>query len=103
MNEDKKATFRNLIYPFVFDKQHYLLDVGESLSSINQLKTSLRNFTALILLIAILLTFLSDILFTGWLLQPLKKIIDTRLKDVNDPLHFNFTDIPSSTTDFIQL
>ena len=103
MIEDEKATFRILTYPFVFDKQHYLLEVGESLSSINQLKTSLRNFTALILLIIILLTFLSDILFTGWLLQPLKKIIDTRLKDVNDPLHFNFTDIPSSTTDFIQL
>ncbi|SMO64941.1 sensor histidine kinase [Solitalea koreensis] len=101
--EDEKATFRILTYPFVFDKQHYQLEIGESLSSIKQLKTSLRNFTALILLITILLTFLSDILFTGWLLQPLKKIINARLKDVNDPIHFNFTDIPSTTTDFIQL
>ncbi|MNS82671.1 Alkaline phosphatase synthesis sensor protein PhoR [compost metagenome] len=79
------------------------MEIGESLASIKQFQTSLRTYTTIVLCVAVLLSLLTDFLFTGFLLRPLSSIINKRLENVNDPSHFNYEMIKTSTTDFQHL
>ncbi|UKJ08833.1 sensor histidine kinase [Solitalea lacus] len=101
--ENQTNDYRILTYNFDFERRHYQLEIGESLASIKQFKQTLRTYTLVVLLVAILLTLITDFLFTGFLLKPLAAIINKRLQDVNDPSHFNFEPIATSTSDFKHL
>ncbi|POY38350.1 sensor histidine kinase [Solitalea longa] len=101
--ENQTSNYRILTYNFDFNKQQYQLEIGESLASIKQFQETFRNYTLLVLFVAIALTLITDFLFTGYLLKPLSAIINRRLKDVNDPSHFNFDPIETSTSDFQHL
>ncbi|MCO4293996.1 HAMP domain-containing histidine kinase [Solitalea sp. MAHUQ-68] len=101
--ENQTSNYRILTYDFDFDEHQYQLEIGESLSSIKQFQETFRNYTLLVLFVAISLTLITDFLFTGYLLKPLSTIINKRLKDVNDPSHFNFDSITTSTSDFQHL
>lgn len=101
--ENQTSNYRILTYDFDFQGQQYQLEIGESLASIQQFQTSLRTYTIIVLCVSVLLSLLSDFLFTGFLLRPLASIINKRLENVNDPSHFNYEVIQTSTTDFQHL
>lgn len=101
--EKSKEEFRILTYKFNFNAHTYLLEIGNSMEAVDDLKETIRGFTLFILIIALTLTLLIDLTFTKYLLAPLYSIIDRKLIRVNDPLHFDYARIATSTQDFILL
>ena len=54
------------------------------------------------LVLIILITFLTDLYYTGWLLRPLDKITK-KLKGISEPSIFDKLPVRTTTTDFMQL
>lgn len=100
MVDGTPETYRILSTNFNFNGHTYLLEIGESIESIEDLKSIIKNFTLVVLLIALALTLASDLIFTRYLLRPFYKIIDRKLVKVNDPLNFDYEKVKTTTQDF---
>jgi signal transduction histidine kinase len=98
--EDEVVNYRVLSHAFEQDGNLYLLEIGRSLGTISEIEATLRRFAFYLLMAIILLTILTDVAFTKFLLRPLNIIIDQKLKQVQDPAAFHFERIQTSTTDF---
>lgn len=97
--EEEVVNYRVLSHSFALAGHHYLLEVGRSLSTIQEIEATLRKFGLYLLLFIIALTVLSDIAFTKYLLRPLNQIIH-QLRTTKDPSSFRFEKIRTNTTDF---
>jgi signal transduction histidine kinase len=100
MVDHSRETYRVLSTYFNFKDHTYLLEIGESIESIQDLKTTIKQFTLIVLIVALALTLVSDLIFTKYLLSPFYKIIDRKLIKVNDPLNFDYEKVKTSTQDF---
>jgi len=98
--EKTRQTFRILKSGFNYENHGYLLEIGETIDSVDELKSTIRGFTLLMLFIAISLTLLIDLIFTRYLLRPFYQIIDRKLVKVNDPMNFDYEKIATTTQDF---
>lgn len=98
--EDVQETFQILSAEFRFGGRTYMLELGESMSTIGQLEKTISVFTFVILLAAVVLTLLTDMAFTKFLLDPFYQIIDQKLNKVNDPISFNYEPVKTTTEDF---
>ena len=98
----EKSTDNYLIltYKFNFDKHSYLLEIGDTMDAVVQLKQTIKEFTLLMLVVALLLTLVIDLIFTKYLLAPFYRIIDRKLIKVNDPMNFDYEKVKTSTQDF---
>lgn len=101
--EDEESVYRVLYYHFTYENTNYVLEIGNSLSEINDLTFTIRLFTTLLLTIIVLITFLVDTFFIEYLLKPFYQIINTKIKRVNEPNSFNYTPINSHSADFQEL
>ena len=99
MVEDEIVDYRVLTHSFVLDGKQYILEVGRSLGTIQEIERTLQKFGLVTLLLIALLTTVSDIAFTKILLAPLKKIV-AKLRDTRDPTSFRFQQVDTTTTDF---
>jgi signal transduction histidine kinase len=101
--EGEQLVHRILTLSFIYDNQNYKLEIGEGISSIDQLKSTIKKFSLWMMLGVILISIFLDFAFVRILLQPFNKIINTKLKPVPAPINFDFTPIPSTTHEFNQL
>lgn len=101
--ENEENEYRVLYYNFTYEKTNYVLEIGNSLSEINDLIFSIRIFILILLLFIILFTFILDTFFVDYLLTPFYKIINKKIKFANDPDLFDATPIKSHSTDFKEL
>jgi signal transduction histidine kinase len=100
--EGDEITFRVLNYSFKVDGKMYLLEVGRSVSSINQAEKNIKKVIWLFVISIIVITFLTDLYYTGSLLRPLDKITK-KLKGISDPSIFDSRQVKTTTSDFIHL
>lgn len=101
--EEEENEYRVLYYNFTYENTNYVLEIGNSLSEINDLTFSIRFFTTTLLFIIVLITFLADTFFIEYLLKPFYKIINTKIRHVNEPNGFDYTVIKTHSTDFQEL
>ena len=101
--EDEQNEYRVLYYNFTYENTNYVLEIGNSLSEINDLTFTIRLFTSVLLFLIVLITFLADTFFIEYLLKPFYKIINTKIRHVNEPNSFNYTKIKTHSTDFQEL
>ncbi len=101
--EGQQDDYRILQYTFNYEKAGYELEIGNSIAEIRELTFMVRIFTLVLLLVIVAVTFLMDTLFVDYLLKPFHKIIDTKIRRVNNPEAFNFTNIESHSADFREL
>lgn len=85
---------------FIYDNQWYQLNIGEGISTIDQLKKTIIRFTLLAMILIILLTVFIDIGFVQLILKPFNRIVTSKLKATKDPTTFDFTPVKSSTFEF---
>ena len=107
-NESWSIEGENLIHriirrTFTYDNQMYELNIGEGISSMQELKSTIQRFSLWMMLGVILISIFLDLGFVRFLMRPLNKIIGTKLQPVPSPSSFNFTKIPSSTFEFNKL
>jgi signal transduction histidine kinase len=92
--------YRILSHRFNFNNHTYMLQIGVAIESVEELKSIIKKFTIVVLVIALVLTLISDLIFTRFLLAPFYKIIDRKLIKVNDPMNFDYEKIKTTTQDF---
>jgi len=98
--EQSTDTYLILTYTFNFNGHSYLLEIGDSTDTVIQLKQTIKEFTLLMLFVALSLTLVIDLVFTKYLLEPFYQIIDRKLIKVNDPMNFDYNKVKTSTQDF---
>ena len=101
--EDEKSDYRILQYQFVYEDSKYLLEIGSSLNEIKDLTFTIKAFIILLFGVVIILTFVLDTFYIEYLLKPFYKIINTKIRNANDPDSFDYTPVTSHTADFEEL
>lgn len=101
--EEERNDYRILQYHFKYENTNYLLEIGNSLSEINDLTFIIRFFIIIVLIIIVVITFLADTFYIEYLLKPFYKIIDTKIRHVNEPDAFDHTPIETHSKDFQEL
>lgn len=101
--EGEQNDYRILQYHFKYEGNAYLLEIGNSLAEINDLTFTIRLFVLVVLVLIVLVTFLLDTFYIEYLLTPFYKIIDRKIKHVEEPDSFDPTPIATHSSDFEQL
>jgi len=100
--EDEEITYRVLNYSFMVDGQMYLLEIGKSLASILNAKQNITKIIIVFLAFIIVITLLTDLQYTRYLLRPLDKITN-KLRGISNPSLFDKTPVRTNTSDFYSL
>ena len=101
--EGEENEYRILTHHFSFGNESYQLEIGSSLGEVNDLTFIIRFFIIIVLFVILLVTFLADTVYIEYLLKPFYKIIDTKIKRVNEPEVFDHTPIKAKSRDFREL
>ena len=101
--EDEDFDFRILNYSFEIDNQHYMLEIGKNIQLINSLNKMMKNISITVILIVLLITIMFDVGINKYLLNPLNKMIIRKLKTITNPETFDFSELKSTTSDFVYL
>jgi len=101
--EGNIEVYRILNYKFSYHTNWYNLEIGETMTTLQSIKNSIRFYTLIVLVIALLITLVADYAFSNYLLKPFYMIIDKKINKVDDPLHYNYQNIPTTTEDFKML
>ncbi|MES2240338.1 MAG: HAMP domain-containing sensor histidine kinase [Bacteroidota bacterium] len=101
--EGERDDYRILKYQFLYEKTPYELEIGNNLSEIKELTFIIRIFVFIVLFFASAVVFALDAFFIDYLLKPFYKIIDTKIRHVNEPDLFDHTPINSTSSDFREL
>ena len=95
--------FRILNYGFEINNQYYNLEVGKNIQLINSLNKMMKNISIIIILVVLLITIIFDVGINKYLLNPLNKMIIRKLKTITSPETYDFSELKSSTSDFVYL
>ncbi|EDM36753.1 periplasmic sensor signal transduction histidine kinase [Pedobacter sp. BAL39] len=98
--EQDTLTYRILMHTFVVDQKSYLMEIGKTIASINQYNKPLQRIALYVLMSLIVFTLIIDLIFTRILIQPLGKIISTRLVNRKFPFRDHSPAVATSTQDF---
>jgi signal transduction histidine kinase len=101
--EEERNDYMILQYDFIYEKTAYRLEIGNSLSEIKELTFTIRFFILIVLFIILAVTFLMDTFYIEYLVKPFNRIIDTKIRRVNEPDTFDHTPIKTHSTDFQEL
>lgn len=101
--EGGKLTYEILVQDFTHDGKYYRLELGEALTTVDLLEKTILKFTLFILIASAIITLVTDLVFSKYLLSPFYKIVDEKINKVNDPIHFSYDPIKTTTTDFVLL
>jgi signal transduction histidine kinase len=101
--EGEENEYRILQHHFTYANENYKLEIGSSLAEIKDLTFIIRFFIIIVFVIILLITFLADTFFIEYLLKPFYKIIDTKIRRVNEPEAFDHTPIKATSRDFREL
>lgn len=98
--EQDTLNYRILMHTFYFQNKPYLLEIGKTVSSINQYNKPLQRIALYVLLSLIAISLIFDLFFTRMLIRPLGKIIKSKLVDRKFPFKNHAPLINTSTQDF---
>ncbi|OMQ11082.1 two-component sensor histidine kinase [[Flexibacter] sp. ATCC 35103] len=101
--EGEENEYRILQYHFIYENQGYQLEIGSSLGEVNDLTFIIRFFIIIVFVVILFITFLADTFYIEYLLKPFYKIIDTKIRRVNEPEAFDHTPIKARSRDFREL
>lgn len=101
--EDEENEYRILQHHFTYEGEDYQLEIGSSLSEVNDLTFVIRLFILIVFVVILFITFLADTFYIEYLLKPFYKIIDTKIRRVNEPEAFDHTPIKAASRDFREL
>ncbi|RZK52380.1 MAG: sensor histidine kinase, partial [Pedobacter sp.] len=83
--EGEIEIYRILNDQFEFNNKRYKLEIGETMTAMESIKTTVRFYMLIVLVISLLVTLITDYAFTNFILRPFYKIIDQKLNKVNNP------------------
>ena len=100
--DNELVDYRVLSYSIAENSDYYLIEIGRSITTIEQFEQNLKRFAFLFLILIILITFIADVSFIQYLLNPFEQIVK-KLKNTKHPTSFDYTPIKTRTLDFAYL
>lgn len=101
--ENNEFNYRIIQYAFKSDGQYYLLEIGKNMQLIKALNRTLENVSVTIILLLLTITIIFDIGIYKYLLFPLNRKIIPKLKTITNPETYVYSELDSSTSDFVYL
>jgi signal transduction histidine kinase len=101
--ENQASDYRILQHQFNYKTTNYQLEIGTNIKAIDDIIDLLHYVIIIIFLIVTAITFMIDLFYVTYLLQPFYKIISTKIALINEPEKFNHIQIRSKTTEFTEL
>lgn len=98
--EGDTLNYRLLTHNFIADKKEYLLEIGKTTATISQYNRPLQKVALNVLIGLIFFTLIADLLYTRFLLDPLGKIIKSKLVNRRFPFNDNPHPVRTTTSDF---
>ncbi len=100
--DDEVIEYRVLNYSLLIDGEMYLLEIGKSLSSISVTEQNIRRLTIAFLLLFLIVSVVFELIYTGALLEPFKRII-IKIRSTAEPSSYDPSPVLTSTRDFQML
>jgi two-component system, OmpR family, sensor histidine kinase ArlS len=101
--EGEEFDYRILNYTFDINSQHYILEIGKNIQLIFSLNKTLKDISISTILVVLIVTIIFDIGINKYLLFPLNRMIIPKLKTITNPETFDYSELGSSTSDFVYL
>jgi len=101
--EEERNDYRILQHHFAYEGSDYLLEIGSSLSEIKDLIGIIRWLILGLLAAVVIMTFVLDTFYVDFLFKPFYKIVDTKIRRVNQPAAFSHEAVATRTSDFREL
>lgn len=98
--EEETVTYRVLSHIFEVGQDKYLLEIGKSLNTIQQIASLLYKIILAAVVFFLLSTFFLDTAFTKRILGPFRAIVSKKLSQIKEPQQFPYQAIPTSTEEF---
>src|SRR5688572_7744006 len=99
----ERLNHRIIRQAFVYDNQLYQLNIGEGLSTIDQLNRIIVQFSLTLMILFIVISVFIDIGFARLMLRPFNKIVKQKLQLPQNPASYNFDSIKTTTWEFSYL
>jgi two-component system, OmpR family, sensor histidine kinase ArlS len=101
--EGDTLNYRVLSYGLDYKNRRYLLEIGKTTATIGEYNNLLRRFTIYVLIGLIALSTIVDLIYTHSLIQPLAKIVRTKILGRKFPYNESLSPVKTSTSDFRDL
>lgn len=101
--EKEMVHHRVLTKAFIYDNQLYSIEIGEGLSAMDQLDSTIRKFSLWMMIAVIVFSIILDLTFARLLLKPFNKMVNIKLKSIDHPASYDATPITTSTYEFAYL
>jgi signal transduction histidine kinase len=98
--EDEEISYRVYADLIELNSEIYLLEIGRSLSTIEQIETIFYRIAIGILFSFLALSFFLDSMISKRIMAPFNKIIQTKIARINEPQEFHDQSIQSTTQEF---
>jgi len=98
--ENEIVSYRVLAFTFTIEDTIYLLEIGRSLATIQQIERVISTFIYIAFTAFIVLSVFLDTTFHSILLRPFHKIIYDKLPEIKEPQQYAHQPIETRTTDF---
>lgn len=101
--ENQESEYRILQHNFKFQNIIYQLEIGSNIKALNDVINLLHYLIIITFLVVTLFTFVIDVFYVSYLLKPFNRIIETKIKLINEPEKFASIPLKSRTSDFEDL
>jgi signal transduction histidine kinase len=101
--EEEEISYRVLAEILIVDEQAYLLEIGKSLKTIEEIEAIFYRISLGILILFLLFSAGLDSVISRVIMKPLDRIIQSKISLINEPQQFNDEPIPSTTQEFALL
>ena len=101
--EEDEISYRVFAHTFEYAGEFYLLEIGRSLNTIEQIEGIFFRISIGILFLFLAFSFFLDTTISKRIMLPFNKIIKTKIAQINEPQEFNDLPIPSNTEEFMIL
>ncbi len=98
--EDEEISYRVYAEVIDIDGERYLLEIGKSLSTIEQIEDIFFQISIGILFLFLAFSFVVDFAISKKIMAPFNRIIQKKISRINEPQEFHDQIIPSSTNEF---
>ena len=98
--EEEEISYRVYAELIELNGETYLLEIGRSLSTIEQIETIFYRIAIGILFSFLALSFFLDSMISKRIMAPFNKIIQTKIARINEPQEFHDQSIQSTTQEF---
>lgn len=98
--EEEEISYRVYADLLTINGENYLLEIGRSLETIEQIETIFFKISIGILFLFLVFSFLMDSAISKRIMGPFNKIIQTKISRINEPQEFHDQSIRSTTREF---